>query len=54
MINPLRKKIVRVNTMPNSLLKEVNGFGRRYHSIVAGKHQASCYDCSIVHIANLI
>jgi hypothetical protein len=38
MLNPLRKKRVRVDTMPNSLLKEINSFRGRYHSLVAGKH----------------
>jgi len=54
MLNPSRKKIVRVDIMPNSLLREINNLRRRYNSLVAGKHYASCYDCSIVHIANLI
>jgi len=38
MLNPSRKKRVRVDTMPNSLLREINSFRRRYHSLVAGKH----------------
>jgi len=38
MLNPSRKKILRVDTMPNSLLKKINSFMRRYHSLVTGKH----------------
>jgi len=38
MLNPSRKKRVRVDTMPNSLLREINSFRRRYHSLVVGKH----------------
>jgi len=32
------KKRVRVDTIPNSLLREINSFRRRYHPLVAGKH----------------
>jgi len=38
MLNPSRKKRVRVVTMHNSLLREISSFRRRYHSLVAGKH----------------
>jgi hypothetical protein len=38
MLNPSMKKRVRVDTMPNSLLREINSFRRRYHSLVVGKH----------------
>jgi hypothetical protein len=33
MLNPLRKKRIRVDTMPNSLLREINGFWSRYHAL---------------------
>jgi hypothetical protein len=38
MLNPSRKKRVRVDTMSNSLLREINSFRRRYHSLAVGKH----------------
>jgi len=38
MLNPSRKKKVRVDIMPNSWLREINGFRSRYHAFVAGKH----------------
>jgi hypothetical protein len=33
MLNPLRKKRIRVDTMPNSLLRGINGFWSRYHAL---------------------
>jgi hypothetical protein len=53
MLYPSIKKRVRVDTMPNSLLREINSFRRKYHSLVDGKHQVSSYDGSI-GIVNLI
>jgi len=38
MLNPSRNKRVRVDTMPNSLLREINSFKRRYNFLVPGKH----------------
>jgi hypothetical protein len=38
MLNPSRKNIVRIDTMSNSWLREINGFRGRYHALVAGKH----------------
>ena len=33
MLNPLRKKIVRIYTMPNSLLRETNSLRSIYHAL---------------------
>jgi hypothetical protein len=33
MLNSLRKKRIRVDTMPNSLLRGINGFWSRYHAL---------------------
>jgi hypothetical protein len=33
MLNPLRKRRIRVDTMPNSFLREINGFGSRYYAL---------------------
>jgi hypothetical protein len=38
MLNPSRKKRVRVDTVPNLWLKKINGFRSRYHALVAGRH----------------
>jgi len=38
MLNPSRKKKVRVDIMPNSLLMEIDSFRRRCYTHVAGKH----------------
>jgi len=38
MLNPSRKKRVRINTILNSWLREINGFRSKYHALVAGKH----------------
>jgi len=37
-LNPSMNKIVKVDTMHNSLLKKINSFRRKYHSFIAGKH----------------
>jgi hypothetical protein len=44
-----KKKRVRVDTMPNSLLREFNSFRRRYHSLVAGKHKVLSYELQHWH-----
>jgi hypothetical protein len=33
MLNPLRNKRIRVDTMSNSLLRKINGFWSRYHAL---------------------
>jgi hypothetical protein len=38
MLNPSRKKRVRVDDMPNSLLRKINSFRSRFHAFVAGTH----------------
>jgi hypothetical protein len=37
-LNPSRKKRVRVDVMPNSLLRKINSFRSRCYAFVAGKH----------------
>jgi hypothetical protein len=33
MLNPFRKKRIRIDTMPNSLLREINSLRSKYHAL---------------------
>jgi hypothetical protein len=37
MINPLRENRIRVDTMPNSLLRKINSLRSRYHALRLAK-----------------
>jgi hypothetical protein len=52
MPNPLRKKIIRVDVIPNSLLKKINSLKSRYHALRLTNIKYQVMNCSI-DIVNL-
>jgi hypothetical protein len=54
MLNPLRKKRVRVDVMPNSLLREINSLRSRCHALRLTNIEYHDMVVTIVHIVYLI